>query len=450
MFTTTTRIFSLLFGLLLLALPFSVEWEIGGGNQLSVPGEPLMVLSALLFAALLARRPAAWKACYKHPLVAVAAFYLLWALSTAPFSSMPRVSLKYALVDLTHGWLFLGATLWLLQHRHWKAFSALALYLLSFLLILLYGWYNYAEYGFRMDASNLVQRPFYFDHTMYSACMALLLPAVLAQALVSEKRLHKMLLSTAGALLLAGIYLSYSRAAWLSLALAGVLACLIVLPGRYRKAWMLILLAGVSLLALYQPIRRNLKENASRARDGSLLSHVESIANPRDVSNSERINRYKCAWRMFLDRPLRGYGAGTYPVQYLPFQRPEEMTRISVSGQARPEPGRGGGAHSEYLTALSELGLPGFLCWLLFPLLSLRSGIRVYRHAGDRAARLTGMGMMLGLITYFMHGLFNNFFHTGKVAALVWIALAVLVYLEKNCVPDSAPDGGNNNRRGQN
>ena len=59
------------------------------------------------------------------------------------------------------------------------------------------------------------------------------------------------------------------------------------------------------------------------------MSSVGNITT--DVSNLERLNRYSCAWRMFQDRPITGFGAGTFPIAFLPYQRQEEMTRISVT-----------------------------------------------------------------------------------------------------------------------
>ena len=146
-----------------------------------------------------------------------------------------------------------------------------------------------------------------------------------------------------------------------------------------------------------------------------------------DVSSMERLNRYSCAFRMARDRPWAGFGPGTFQFQYLPYQRTEEMTRISITEPIiRRGPhnnGRGGGAHSEYFQALTETGWPGLLGWLLLAAGSLFAGIRLYRRTGQ----LYWLALTLSLLSFFLHGLVNNFLHDARVAALVWGQMAVLL-----------------------
>jgi O-antigen ligase len=153
----------------------------------------------------------------------------------------------------------------------------------------------------------------------------------------------------------------------------------------------------------------------------------------KDVSAQERLNRYACALRMAGEQPWAGFGPGTFQFQYLPFQKPEERTRISRSepiAQRGPDNyGRGGGAHSEYLQALAELGWPGLSLWLLFLFFSLGIGIRNYQQTGA----LVWLFLSLGLLSFFLHGLVNNFLHDGRVAALVWGGVAAVAADAAKC-----------------
>ncbi len=85
--------------------------------------------------------------------------------------------------------------------------------------------------------------------------------------------------------------------------------------------------------------------------------------------------------------------------------------------------GRGGGAHSEYVQALSESGWPGLFCWLLLAAGSVALGIRVYLRTG----RVYWLFLSLSLLSFFLHGLVNNFLHDARVAALVWGQVAMVV-----------------------
>jgi len=202
------------------------------------------------------------------------------------------------------------------------------------------------------------------------------------------------------------LILATSRAAWLSLLLA-VFTGLIF---YYRKKWRWWLLFGGIALCT-----------------GLFFQEKISARLAADVSTQERLNRYACAWRMVADRPATGFGPGTFQFQYLPYQKPEEMTRISlrepVQKRGPDNYGRGGGAHSEYLQALAELGWPGFLLWLLLVVYSLGLGIWKFLKTHELHLLL----LSLALLSFFLHGLVNNFLHDARVAALVWGGMALLV-----------------------
>ena len=73
----------------------------------------------------------------------------------------------------------------------------------------------------------------------------------------------------------------------------------------------------------------------------------------------ERINRWKCALKMFIEKPVFGWGPGTYQFQYARFQLSKDRTIISSNS------GDMGNTHSEYLGPLCESGFLGFFFFLL-------------------------------------------------------------------------------------
>jgi O-antigen ligase len=160
-----------------------------------------------------------------------------------------------------------------------------------------------------------------------------------------SKRYRLVLIGLAG-ILTAGEIFSWSRAAWLSIIVAWIFTLLVVLLRFRLWHFMLItLFAGAVIynyrVELYQRIEK--VDAVSRARD--VEEHLESVVNIQtDASNLERINRWSCAIRMFKDRPLIGFGPGTYQFVYGQYQITPEMTRISTNH------GDKGNAHSEYLT----------------------------------------------------------------------------------------------------
>jgi O-antigen ligase len=166
-------------------------------------------------------------------------------------------------------------------------------------------------------------------------------------------------------------------------------------------------------------------EKNRQASSVTLSEHVQSISNiTTDESNLERINRWNCALRMFGERPFFGWGPGTYMFKYAPYQLSSEKTGISTDFGDR------GNAHSEYIGPLAESGFLGSLSFVLVALMSLMTGFRVYSRTRDRRLKQITLGLLLGFVTYLVHGALNNFLDTDKASALFWGITAAFVSLD--------------------
>ena len=158
---------------------------------------------------------------------------------------------------------------------------------------------------------------------------------------------------------------------------------------------------------------------------GEIGEHVQSISNiSTDQSNLERINRWSCAIRMFRDKPLLGFGPGTYQFEYGRYQRSYEKTLISTDF------GNRGNAHSEYLGPLSEQGVFGLLSILWIIGATVYTGLRVHFRSRQRNIRIFSLAILVGLFSYYFHGLLNNFLDTDKLSVLFWGYTAMLVAMD--------------------
>jgi O-antigen ligase len=172
--------------------------------------------------------------------------------------------------------------------------------------------------------------------------------------------------------------------------------------------------------ALLITLQRNDQDSSD-----DLAEHVESISNvSSDASNLERLNRWNCALAMFSERPLTGWGPGTYQFLYAPFQRSGDRTIISTNNAD------GGNAHSEYLGPLAEQGVPGTLIVLTLLGWVLHLGFKLQRTLHSARDRRLAMGAFLGLMTYFVHGVLNNYLDTDKASAPFWGMIAILVVFD--------------------
>ena len=126
-------------------------------------------------------------------------------------------------------------------------------------------------------------------------------------------------------------------------------------------------------------LARNTQEHTTEDFSEKLQSATNVTT---DASNLERLNRWSCAWEMFKERPVMGFGPGTYAFEYASFQDPEKLTIISTNF------GNLGNAHSEYLHSLSETGLPGLICVLALISALFYKGIRLYLDSPGSGKRM--------------------------------------------------------------
>jgi O-antigen ligase len=136
---------------------------------------------------------------------------------------------------------------------------------------------------------------------------------------------------------------------------------------------------------------------------------------------------------MFLDKPLTGFGPGTYQFQYLDYQLKEEMTPISVTSPYNIRPGHGGTAHQEYLLVLSEMGIFGFLFFTSLIILTWKRGCNLITSQVNTEEKVMIAAMCFAMLTYVVHAFFNNFLDTDKTAFLFLGSMAFInqVYTSK-------------------
>lgn len=398
----------------------------GIGVDLYLPTEPLLALLLLVYGLRYFSGFRSDLRILRHPVTLAIYFNLAWMVVTIISSSDPLVSIKFFVSRL---WFVVGfyllATEIFRKEGNMKRY--IWMYVASFSLVIVYTLVRHSAYGLdnQMMAHSMMQ-PFYKDHTSYGATLAFLLPVILTfLALTRRGDLNSRFLLILLLLFFgAATIFSYTRAAWVSLVGGFVVWAVIKLRIRIE----ILALAGAVLIALFfvfQPmIMLKLEDNRTKS-SGDLAEHVQSISNiSNDQSNLERINRWSCAVRMWKDRPLLGFGPGTYQFEYGRFQRSYEKTEISTNFGSR------GTAHSEYLGPLSETGLPGLISVLLIIITTIYTAIRVHLRAKSRSIRILSLGLLIGLVTYYIHGILNNFLDTDKASALFWGFTAMIVAMD--------------------
>ncbi len=405
--------------------PFAVnlkDAEFGIG--ISLPSEPLMFGVLLLFVLKLLHERFYDHQIMKHPVTIAIIINLIWIFITCFTSQIPIVSIKFMVARL---WFvipfYFAGILLFTDFKNIRKFQWL--YVLPLLVIIFYTLYNHSTFGFDKPHSNMVMKPFYNDHTAYGAIIAMFLPVFTGFVFSREfKRPYRIISFVVLAILVAGIIFSYSRAAWISVAASLVVFLIVKL--RIKFYWIfLALVVGVGLFFMFRYQFLDKLEKNKQDSSTDFIEHVQSISNiSSDASNLERINRWAAAIRLFKEKPVFGWGPGTYQFVYAPYQRAKEKTIISTNY------GDMGNAHSEYIGPMSESGILGMITFIGILVTVMMTGLRVYKKSKNKEIKLFSLVVMLGLVTYYVHGVMNNFLDTDKASVPFWGFTAILVALD--------------------
>ncbi len=394
------------------------------GPALSIPGEPLMFGVLLLFVFKFIFEGKFDRKILYHPVTLAIAFHITWMFITSVTSTYPIVSFKHLLSQL---WFiipfYLLGTQLFREKKNIKKF--VWLYCSTLLIVIFYTLFQHAQNSWTQKAAHWVMIPFYNDHTAYAAVLALFIPPMIAfmRDRYSSFR-ERFLAGFMSIMLIIAIILSYTRAAWLSL----IVTLIVYFIYSFRIKFYNVLLIGAGLVTLFMIFSSDIFMKLEKNRQDSATDfnkHIKSISNiSTDASNLERINRWNSALRMWKQKPFLGWGPGTYQFNYAPFQKSSETTIISTNA------GDSGNAHSEFIGPLSEEGVFGMLAMILIVITVIYRSSILYSTAKDPNIRLLTLGILLGLVTYFVHGTLNNFLDTDKLSVPFWAFIAMLVSMD--------------------
>ncbi|PCJ22715.1 MAG: hypothetical protein COA97_13075 [Flavobacteriales bacterium] len=394
-----------------------------GGIGMYLPTEPLMFGIMILFFLKLIHSPTLDMKIITHPVTLAIFINLVWIFITSMTSEMPVVSFKFLLARL---WFVV--CFYFIAIQLFKITSNYKIYLWAYLIplsfVVIYSFIRLAGYGFQEKPAHWVMQPFFKDHTSYGAILAMYFPFLFLFTGKSYPNYYKICSVLLIGIFSVGLIFSYTRAAWVSL----IAAFILFLIYKYRVKFKVLLIVGVlgviMLLFSWNSIIMSLERN-NQDSSNNLSEHVESISNvSTDASNLERLNRWSSAWRMFKERPFFGWGPGTYVFQYAPFQLSNEATIISTNA------GENGNAHSEYIGPLAESGVIGSLSIILIIVLVYYRGSLLYHKLPKGELKNVVLATLLGLLTYVVHGLMNNYLDTDKASVPFWGFIALIVAID--------------------
>jgi O-antigen ligase len=244
----------------------------------------------------------------------------------------------------------------------------------------------------------------YVNHNHYAGLMEMLvpIPLVLALTRLASNRTRASAAAVA-AVMVGTIFLSGSRGGMLAIVTELVIltAFLVKQKRGLRMAIGIALFLAIVVALLIWVGGGELSRRISTVG----MSHSE-------ISSDTRFNINRDGLRMFVKKPLLGWGLGTFPVVYPQFRT--FYTNFFVNQ-----------AHDDYLQLLVEMGLLGFGTMLWFVLTVYT---RAFRKIGNWTGEVSGattLACVLGLSGILVHSAFDFNLQIPANAALFYVLCTI-------------------------
>ncbi len=416
LFVASRKLSNLVF-LLIITTPLSIYFLMPGGSRITLPNEGLLLFISGLFILKTLSGLHLNLRYWKHPISIIILIDLFWSFITCLSSEVLEVSIKRFIIKLLYVLVFFYLIPPVLKGiKNQK--GLFYWYGIGMIIPIIYTTYNHIQLGIGYKTSFQISLPFFDEHTIYGACIAFVLPFFFLKIWTNSK--NKLVYLFLFSILIMALFLSYSRASWLSIIVAAVLFIALQLKVSQKQFILIFGIIAGGLFINFNTVYQKL-ETSNTKYNNEISSHLVSVTNlQNDASNLERINRWICAYKMFKERPLLGFGPGSYQFIYDRFQSPQYMTRISTHH------GNKGNAHSEYLTVLSESGILGLLLFISLIMCSFFTAVKLIYSNISKKQKLLITATLLGLVTFYAHGIFNSFIDSSKISILVYGSLGLI------------------------
>jgi len=418
----------LAYWILLFSIPFSFDLDIVSGSlSTSIPDEPIVWLFLLLFSLIWARRPGIlpqwW---WRNAIVLVIVLQFVWTAVAVGFSTETLFSVKFL---LSKTWMLVSFfILPLFIFRDKKdlrtGFLVLLVPLIATMLIILY---RHSKIGFSFAKIQRAIDPLYYNHVDYSTVMSMFFPLLfVAYSLCRGKWLLRNLLILLIIFFAVAIYLTYARAAMIAV----LFSLIIYLAIRLRMVkWVMPTIYGLMAALLifmisnkeYMVYRPNFNETYMHK---TFTEHMIATIRGKDMSSMERLYRWVAGVRMSTDRPITGYGPGAFYYNYKPYAVTSFRTYVSRNTEKST-------THNYFLFMLVEQGWPAMLLYAILMMLLFAQAQKIYYRFHDRFYKKCTLGIAMFLAAAFINNFFSELYETHKVGALFYMAIALLVILDK-------------------
>jgi O-antigen ligase len=294
-------------------------------------------------------------------------------------------------------------------------FGLLNVALLSGLLVSVIGIFQYFHLDFVFKVSNFTGR---ISSTLGNAnflggYLILLIPISMVLFFVVENALYKYIYALNTILLVVALFFTQTLNAWIGLAVGAVIFAVlfIIYMPKYRK---MVVISAIALTVIASALVFSFKPEEA-------IGKLAKIGRFETFAERGRWLMWKSAVEMIKEKPVFGFGAGTYRVRFTEYEarllKTKEFTGYThiITKDA----------HNDYLQIGSELGLAGLLLLLLFTGSVIFGAVRnLSKEENDKI--IIHIGLLCALIAFSVHMFFNFPLKIAPSAVLFFLFLGLL------------------------
>ncbi len=403
-------------------IPFAIEVDLPGGLSTDLPAEPLMWITCfLLIGYLFLYHRNIDFSFILHPVFVILTIHFFWIILTTIISNEPLISLKYTLAKSWYLTCFVLIPLLLFRDiNDFKQWGLAVLIPIAGTIVIVLA--RHSQYDFSFATVNNSVIPIYRNHVDYACCLGIVFPYlwILRKWFVSFAAKGFLFLSVG--LFLAGIYFSYTRAAWLCVPL-GILIYFIIRMRLMRVVIPLAIAAAIMVTAwlaydnAYIEYAPNYEKAIAHQKFNTLVSATYKM---EDISTVERFYRWVAGYYMIKENPWVGYGPASFYSLYHSYVDRHFTTYVSDNPERS-------GMHNYYLMVAVEQGVTGLIIFIMLLMVVLLYGESLYKRMKSvqekqfLMAALVSFGCNLFVLTL------NDMVETDKLGSFFFFSIAVVI-----------------------
>lgn len=233
----------------------------------------------------------------------------------------------------------------------------------------------------------------FFNPNILAEYLVLITPIAVGMTWYTKSMRKKFLFAGSTGILLICIVMTLSRGGWVGIALAA-LAFVLLVDKRLLLLGIPMVLGGLAFLPQ------------------KVVDRITSIGSTVDSSNLYRIKIWNITKDVIRDNFLAGVGFG-----YVPFKETfEKYIRTMPIYHA----------HNTYLEVAAEIGIIGFIFFILLLFSSLKSTYVNLVKSEDKYFKYLGAGLFASIIGIMGHGLVEHFLYIPRIIFTFWIVLGII------------------------